>query len=99
MKELIAKLGKCDNERSNGYLGLRRLHYNSCSINRFFINISCSNILKRLLQRWYKFSSHLNSMEVQDRMRLASPAEIVFIGNRAFVASAATRAALPDPLW
>jgi hypothetical protein len=99
MKELIAKLGKCDNKRSNGYLGLRRLHYNSCSINRFFINISCSNILKRLLQRWYKFSSHLNSMEVQDRMRLASPAEIVFIGNRAFVASAATRAALPDPLW
>ena len=38
MKVLVAKLGKSDNERSDVSLGLQRLHYNSSSINRFFIN-------------------------------------------------------------
>ena len=77
MKVLLAKLGKSNNERSDVSLGLRRLHYNSCSINRFFINVLCSNILKRLLHRWYKFSPQLNFVKVQDQVRLASSAEVV----------------------
>ena len=36
MKALIGKLGKI-----NVSLGLRRLHYKSCSINRFLIDVSC----------------------------------------------------------
>ena len=71
------KLGKSDKDRSDVSLELRRLHYNSCSINRFFINVSCSNVLKRLLHQWYKFSPHLNFMKVHDRMRPASSAEVV----------------------
>ena len=92
------RLGKSDNEHSDVSLGLRRLHYNSCSINRFFVNILCSNILKRFLQRRYKFSPHLNFMKVHDEMRPASPAEVIYIGSRGLVTSAAARAALPDPL-
>ena len=77
MKVLVAKLGKRDYECSDVSLGLRRFYYNSCSINRFFINVSCSNILKRLLQQRYKFSPHLNFVKVHDRMRPASSAKVV----------------------
>ena len=46
MKVLVAKLGKSNNECSDVSLGLRKLHYNFCSINRFFINGSRSIIFK-----------------------------------------------------
>ena len=46
MKVLVTKLSKSDNERSDVSLELRRLHYISCSINRFFINVLCSIIFK-----------------------------------------------------
>ena len=41
---LVAKLGKSDNKCSDVSLGLQRLHYNSCLIDRLFINVLCSNI-------------------------------------------------------
>ena len=94
---LVAKVGKSNNKRSDVSLGLRRLNYISCSMNRFFINIS--NILNRLLQQWYKSSPHLNLVKVHSRMRLASCAKVVQIGNHVLVASGATRAALPSLLW
>ena len=72
MKVLVTKLGKSDNERSDVSLGLRRLHYNSCSINRFFINVLCSNIFKE---------AFIATVQVQStferRMRPAPPVEIV----------------------
>ena len=46
MTVLLAKLGKGDNKHSDVSLGLRRLHYNSCSINRSLFNVSYSMIFK-----------------------------------------------------
>ena len=47
MKVLVGgKLGKSNNERSDVFLTLIRLHYNSCSKNRFFINFLCSIVFK-----------------------------------------------------
>ena len=89
------KFGKSDNKLSDVSLGLQRLHYNSCLINRFFISVLCSNILKRLLQRLYKFSPHLNFVKVHDRMSKLLLKKSYISSVR--VASADTRAALPDP--
>ena len=46
MKVLVAKLGKSNIKCSVVSLGLRRLHYNYCLINRFFIDVLGSNISK-----------------------------------------------------
>ena len=69
---LIAKLGKSDNERSDVSLGLRMLHYNFCSINRFFINVLCSNIFKEAFIATVQVQSTF-----EHRMRPAPPVEIV----------------------
>ena len=70
---LVAKLGKSDNKCSDASLGLRRLHYNSFSVNRFFVNVCFvfKYISERLLRQCYKFCPHLNFAKLQDQMRQA----------------------------
>ena len=92
MKVLVAKLGKSDNERSDVSLGLRRFYYNSCSINRFFINVLRSIMFKEAFIAMVQVQStasfdHERSQSNEassccqnhdhDRMRLAPIAEIV----------------------
>ena len=72
MKVLVAKLGKSNNERIDVSLGLRRLHYNSCSINRFFINILCSIIFKEA----FIAMAQVQSISKRCEGRIAGPVRV-----------------------
>ena len=77
MNVLVIKLGKSNNEHSDVSLGLRRLHYNSCSINRFFINIMCLVIFKEAFIATVQALSTSEGCERSQLIRPAPPAEVV----------------------
>lgn len=71
MKLLVAKLGKCDVS-----LGLQKLHFNSCAINKFFINILCLNIFIEVFIGMVKVQSAFKIIKTDEGIRPASPANV-----------------------
>ena len=65
---------KLGDECSDVSLGLQSLHYNSCSRKQVLLLTFVLKYIKEALQRWYKFSPHVNFVKVHDRVsRLLLP--------------------------
>ena len=77
IKALVAKMGKSDNKCSDVSFGLQRLHYNSCLINRCFINVSCSIIFKEAFIATVQLQSTSERCKGSRSNEAASPAEVV----------------------